>query len=96
MQTQSNDKVQRIIAALETAEILGVDDRLLHSWDIMPDEDIILAFSYTDYEEGLIYEFKFNEKALENAVLFPGGLTLVDSEGNNVDIELYKLESMNV
>ena len=95
MQTQSNDKVQRIIAALETAEILGVDDYLIHSWDILPDEDIVLAFSYTDCE-GLIYEFEFNEEALENAVLFPGGLSLKDNKGETVDIQLYRLEAMNV
>jgi hypothetical protein len=54
-----------------------------------------LAFSYTDCE-GLIYEFEFNEESLENAVLFSGGLTLVDSEGDNVDIYLYTLNSINV
>lgn len=95
MQTQSNDKVQRIIAALEIAEILGVDDYLIHSWDILPDEDIVLAFSYTDCE-GLIYEFEFNEESLENAVLFPGGLSLNDNEGEKVDIYLYTLNSINV
>lgn len=95
MKTQSNNKVQRIITALETAEILGVDDYLLHSWNILPDEDIVLAFSYTDCE-GLIYEFEFDKEALENAVIFPGGLTLVDSKGEKVDIYLYTLNSINV
>ena len=93
---QNKDKVQRIIAALETAEILGVDDYLLHSWDIGADEsDFALAFSYTDCE-GLVFEFTFTWEALENAVLFPGGLSLKDGEGETVDIQLYRLEAINV
>jgi hypothetical protein len=88
-------KTEQIIKAFELAEILGVDDYLLHSWDVMPGEDIVLAFSYTDYE-GWTHEFEFNEEALENAVLFPGGLSLKDNKGETVDIQLYRLEAMNV
>lgn len=89
-------KIKSIISALESAEILGVDDYLIHSWDIGADEsDPALEFSYTDYE-GNIFEFFFTWEEMENSVLFPGGFSLKDSEGETVDIHLYKLEAINI
>ena len=86
----------RIIAALEKAEILGVDDYLLHSWDLGADEwDFALAFSYTDYE-GLIYEFSFDWESFDNAVIKNNCITLVDSKGETVDIYLYTLNAFDI
>ena len=90
------NKKDNIIAALETTQILGVEDYLIHSWDVGADEsDFALEFSYTDYE-GLIYEFAFTWESMNEAVLFPGGFSLKDNTGETVDIHLYGLESINV
>jgi hypothetical protein len=89
-------KIKSIISALESAAVLSVDGYLLSVWDIGADEsDPALEFSYTDYE-GIIFEFFFTWEEMENSVLFPGGFSLKDSEGQTVDIHLYKLEAINV
>jgi hypothetical protein len=89
-------KIKSIISALESAAVLSVDGYLLSVWNIGADEsDSALEFSYTDYE-GIIFEFFFTWKEMENSVLFPGGFSLKDSEGETVDIHLYKLEAINV
>jgi len=86
----------RIIAALEKAEILGVDDYLLHSWDLGADEsDFALAFSYTDWE-GQIFEFSFEWESFDNAVIKHNCITLVVNEGEKVDIYLYSLEALYI
>ena len=89
-------KIKSIISALESASVLSVDGCLLPVWDVGADEsDCALEFSYTDYE-GNIFEFLFTWKEMENSVLFPGGFSLKDSEGETVDIHLYKLEAINI
>lgn len=89
-------KIKSIVSALESAAVLSVDGYLLSVWDVGADEsDPALEFSYTDYE-GNIFEFFFTWEALENAVLFPGGFSLKDSEGALAEIHLYKLEAINV
>ena len=89
-------KIKSIISALESAAVLSVDDYLIHSWNVGADEsDLALEFSYTDYE-GIIFEFSFTWEEMENSVLFPSGFSLKDSEGETVDIYLYKLEAINI
>lgn len=86
----------RIIAALERAEVIGACDYLVHSWDIGTDEsDFALTFSYTDCE-GQIFEFEFDWDSIEKAIVFPSGFSAKDSEGEMIDINLYKLESVNI
>ena len=90
----------RIIKALETAEILGVCDYLIHSWNIEAEEDsdsdnFALEFSFTD-EEGQIFEFEFDWEALDNAVISDNCVTMTDSEGETVDIYPYSLTLLEV
>ena len=86
----------RIIKALETAEILGVFDYLIHNWEV-GDEDsgFALEFSFSD-EEGLLFEFSFDWEALDNAVISDNCVTMTDSEGESVDIYLYSLTLLEV
>ena len=89
-------KIKSIISALESAAVLSVNGYHVSVWNVGADEsDPALEFSYTDYE-GIIFEFFFTWKEMENAVLFPGGFSLKDSEGETVDIHLYKLEAINI
>lgn len=89
-------KIKSIISTLKSAAILSVEGHLLPVWYIGADEsDPALEFSYTDYK-GNIFEFFFTWEALENSELFPGGFSLKDSEGETVDIHLYKLEAINI
>ncbi len=86
----------RIIKALEVAQILSVDGYNLHSWDIgEEDSGFGLAFSYTD-DEGLIYEFVFPWESLDKATLNENCLTMQDDEGESVDIWLYSLVAVKI
>ena len=88
----------RIIKALETAEILGVCDYLIHNWDVGDedsDSEIAFDFSFTD-EEGQIFEFEFDWEALDNAVISDNCVTLTDSEGESVEVTFYQLTSLAV
>ena len=82
---------------LERAEVLDVNGYLIHSWDLetldCEHDDAVLKFSYTD-EEHLIFEFSFMKKALLEASIIENSISMVDSEGEMVDISCYKLTKL--
>lgn len=67
-----NEQYKNLITSLEAASILQVDGYSVHNWNVESefedDDDIVLEFSYTD-SDGLIFEFQFSKKALEEAVV---------------------------
>lgn len=67
-----NEQYQNLLNALGAATILQVDGYTLHNWQVEPemknDNDIVLEFSYADYD-GDPVEFHFSKKALEEAVV---------------------------
>lgn len=87
---------ERIIKALERAEILAVNDYHIHSWDIGDESsDFGLEFYYSD-DEGIIFEFVFPWESLDKAVIKDNCLTMQDSEGESVDIWLYSLVGVEI
>lgn len=80
----------KIKELLEIAEIIGIDDYLIHNWDM----DDGLQLSYTD-GEGLIFEFDFSEESLEDGEINDNCISLIDTTGEKVHLFLYKLTAIN-
>lgn len=76
----------KIKELLEIAEIIGIDDYLIHNWNM----DDGLQLSYTDCE-GLIFEFEFSEEAIEDGEINGNCISLIDTTGEKVHLFLYAL-----
>lgn len=84
---------------LDTSTLLKVDGYYLHNWDLeniadlknlFEEDGIALIFSYTD-DEGYIFEYEFEVKALENAKIFENCIKMIDTKGDEFEIKCFNL-----
>ncbi len=98
-----SDQYKNLIDALGNATILQVDGYLLDNWQteselLVDDDDVVLEFSYTD-SDGLMFEFQFTKKALEEAVVSGvanNRIQAMDATNERVTFDLFDLTPHSV
>jgi hypothetical protein len=97
--------LQKALKMLACASILSVNGVLIHNWDgdiesrmddAEDDKEIVFEFSYTDAEEGLIFEFEFTKKDFLEVKVLDNQVQLVDATGEMIKIDCLSLIKYSV